>query len=170
MVFIDAPIGHIEESSRPFFYQAQRDLTLRAYLVPFEAAIELSQSTAGHPIADINLKHTLFVQSTGRCGSTLLSKVLHELSHVHSLSEPDIYSSVEVEYLLHPDKLSRDEAVALTRAASVFLVRSYRTALPFEGILAIKARSIVINIADIIGDALPETKVRSFPTVTYCCC
>ena len=162
MVFIDAPISLIEESPRPFFYQAQRDLARTAYLVPFEAAIELSTSTAAHTSTRTDLKSTLFVQSTGRCGSTLLSKVLHELSGIHSLSEPDVYSSVEVEYLLHPNKLSRIEAVALTRAASVFLVHSYRSALSFNGILAIKARSIVVNIADIIGDALPEAKVCAY--------
>ena len=60
--------------------------------IPFQTLAEYVKERLDEcPSQDANV---LSVQSTGRCGSTLLSKVLDKVGGVHSLSEPDVYTQV----------------------------------------------------------------------------
>jgi hypothetical protein len=106
-----------------FLYQLQRRFARRAWLVPFsEFCRVMKLKMEVILICFCSLKasredicsHVLFVHSTGRCGSTLLSKVLRlslELTSkmigvmggFASLSEPDVFSSLVVHHKLHPD-------------------------------------------------------------------
>ena len=106
------------------------------------------------------LSRTMILQSTGRCGSTLLSKVLTTLAGVHSVSEPDFYTHVQVCGAVYPKQFPREKAVELLRAGTILLRKSVETALPKSDIIALKFRGFVTVIADLCHEAVPEAKVR----------
>ena len=105
------------------------------------------------------LSRIVFVHSTGRCGSTLLSKALGSAYDICSISEPDIYSTV---FLAQRDKrLARSEAQQLLRDATFLL--ALRSGINDKGSkhshLAIKFRSWVALDFDTVHKAVPEAKV-----------
>jgi hypothetical protein len=76
----------------PFFYDAQRDHAVRLHAVPYSdvprlADVLIPQAEAPPPI---------FLHSTGRCGSTLLSQLLATAGTLQSVSEPDFYSQATI--------------------------------------------------------------------------
>jgi len=76
----------------PFFYEAQRDHATQVYAVAYSdvarlANVILPAAQAPNPV---------FLHSTGRCGSTLLSQLLATTGNVQSVSEPDFYSQTVV--------------------------------------------------------------------------
>jgi hypothetical protein len=158
-VFVQAEYSTLDASKRAFFYQAQRDHATRAYLVPFPEFLSLATDLSKGGIA---LDRVLFLQSTGRCGSTLLSKVVGNLAGIYSISEADVYTLVASILAIHPDKLSKSKAVEVLRALTVFLVASIKKARPETDVIAIKHRSFVTLIADLCRQAVPEAKVSPF--------
>lgn len=94
----------------PFVYQQQRDLAREALVVPLEELLDLA--------ADVALPGELaFLFSTGRCGSTLASRIMATLPGVVCLSEPDVHNNlVEARATL-----DGDEAATLLRAATAVL-------------------------------------------------
>lgn len=96
--------------SGPFLVDQQRDGARDVLVVPMDAFFGLADGLE----APVDLA---FLFSTGRCGSTLASRMLASLPRVLSVSEPDVYSNlVEARSML-----GHDEAVKLIRAATVVL-------------------------------------------------
>ncbi len=109
----------------PFIMNQQRDGAREALVVPMEDVAGLADGLA--PPAEL-----AFLFSTGRCGSTLASRIMARLPGVVSLSEPDVYSNlVEARAALGPD-----EAAGLLRAATVVLC---------HGLGACRAEHVVIK-------------------------
>lgn len=71
-----------------FFYQAQAEKATAFATMPFSNFLDLA-ATIPEPRGGLVLVH-----STGRCGSTLVSKVLASVRDVHSLSEPDEFTQI----------------------------------------------------------------------------
>jgi hypothetical protein len=106
----------------------------------------------------------MFLHSTGRCGSTLLSKVLGVLANVHSLSEPDIYGSIACHIALKTPGFDNELAKKLIRASTVLWTASIKSAKPETDIIAFKHRAFVTLHTDTFTLAVPEAKVCSvFP-------
>eukprot|EP00048_Salpingoeca_helianthica_P002520 m.57994 g.57994 ORF g.57994 m.57994 type:complete len:435 (+) comp12148_c1_seq1:66-1370(+) len=153
MVLADCPATSLEDKE-VFLYQQQRVHATRVWLIPFvefcDAADLLIATTDGASL----LKRVLFVHSTGRCGSTLLSKMLAAMSNVCSLAEPDIYSHLSVFAVMHEAKLPRSLVGRLARAATFLHARPGAAA----DIVAIKTRSMAVHAADAFHAAIPEAK------------
>lgn len=109
----------------PFVMNQQRDQAREVLVVPLEEFVGLADEVA--PPAEL-----AFLFSTGRCGSTLASRILATLPGVVSLSEPDVYSNlVEAR-----STLGHDEAVGLLRAATTILC---------HGLDATRAEHVVVK-------------------------
>jgi len=83
-LFVRTP-PQLDLSNAPFLWQAQYTQATEVVSVPFG---ELHDLAAKAPIPPERL---VLVQSTGRCGSTLVSQALAAGEGVVALSEPDVY-------------------------------------------------------------------------------
>lgn len=72
----------------PFFYEAQRDHAIRIHAVAYGDLERLVDAL----LPAEQTPRPIFLHSTGRCGSTLLSQLLATTGNVQSISEPDFYS------------------------------------------------------------------------------
>ena len=143
-LFLEMPAG-TNLAERAFVYGAQFDLAKRAITVPLNSLENLAKQ--------IPLPSNLaFLFSTGRCGSTLASRILAQLPNVWSLSEPDCYTNLAFERFT----LSRDLAKALIAATTRLICRP-PLGLKVETIV-IKPRSEAIMQAELFVHALPEAR------------
>lgn len=76
----------------PFFYEAQRDHAIRIHAVAYSDLERLSDIILPADQAPA----PVFLHSTGRCGSTLLSQLLGITGNFQSVSEPDFYSQAVI--------------------------------------------------------------------------
>lgn len=85
-VFVQVPPG-TDLGRAPFLYQSQYEAALRAAVVPL--------ARLGALAAMVPAPRGLAVLfSTGRCGSTLASRIFARIPGVHSLSEPDCLTNL----------------------------------------------------------------------------
>lgn len=76
----------------PFFYEAQRDHAVRMHAVAYSDVARLADTLLPADAAP----SPVFLHSTGRCGSTLLSQMLAATGALQSVSEPDFYSQATI--------------------------------------------------------------------------
>lgn len=153
VTFVETPVTTKLLKSQPFLYQAQRDYASRLFLVPFNEVLALEPVKKVPSSQEINL---VFLHSTGRCGSTLLCKMLECIDEIATISEPDFYSQwfmLEQRYGARLDNSIPDIMAKLTDLLIHELEES-----PAEKTTVIKLRGICINVADKINQALPESK------------
>lgn len=141
-LLVELPEG-CDVSLAPFVYTEQYTKARRVVLLPFDQLIATS-SRLQQP------SQLAFLFSTGRCGSTLASRILAKLPEVWSLSEPDCYTNIAVERM----DLAREEGAELLRAATLWTCRPPRGRNP-EAIV-IKPRSEVALIAEVCHLAHPH--------------
>ena len=140
-LFVRTP-AHIDLSQAPFLYQTQHREATELVSVPFDELFELAAGAAVPP------ERLVFVQSTGRCGSTLVSRALAAGDDVVSLSEPDVY------YQLHLLRDAHDpDFGALVKACTTLLCASRPAAT-----WTIKFRSMAIELAQPLVRAFPGAK------------
>jgi hypothetical protein len=156
---VEADYNELCALKKPFIYQAQRKLAKSVVLVPCSTAIEVA-ATIQAP-----LKEVMFVHSTGRCGSTLLSKLLGKMANVHSISEADVFACIATECALNKNFMTPKLAADLNRASTVYLKQTVSKAIPTSSIVAIKHRSFVTSITDLFQASMPECKVGTIPGV-----
>ena len=138
-LFLDLPDDH-DLSQATFAYDMQFQKATRALVMDFETILDVARNRPGPA------KH-LLVFSTGRCGSTLFSRVLAALPGIWSLSEPDAFTNLALAKPPVPDT----ELVPLLRAAMALQWR------PPAGqhIFAPKFRSEVFTQIPAYQEALP---------------
>lgn len=132
-------------SAATFVYHHQYENALRAAIVDFGDLI-----AASHAITPPQSLSFLF--STGRCGSTLASRIFAQLPDVWSLSEPDVMTGIAVARLSH----ARADLVALLRATTLWTCRPPAGHAPRSIIL--KPRSEVTLIAELCQEAFPQSR------------
>jgi hypothetical protein len=140
-LFVRTP-PEVDLGRASFLYQAQYETASEVVSVPFE---EMHRLAAAVPMASERL---VFVHSTGRCGSTLVSLALSSVPGVVSLSEPDAY------YQLHQLRDAGDPelpALACTCTALLCAPRPART-------WAIKFRSPAIELAGPMLALFPQAR------------
>jgi len=125
----------------PFYYQAQAKNAVGLVSMPLPIFHRVAREIPEPP------QGLLFVHSVGRCGSTLLSKVLEAVPSVHSLSEPDDLTQM-VNFRCAG---SSDEILRGLLASSVRWRCKPRIGLPADTV-AIKMRSEVLVLADLMGE------------------
>ena len=91
----------------------------------------------------------IFIHSTGRCGSTLISQALATVEGLRSLSEPDIYTQIHA--MRFADRGRDAEYQRLLTSATRF----YASHAPTT---AIKFRAMCISIGDLLCAAFPDAK------------
>jgi hypothetical protein len=136
-----------DPTAKPFFFLAQYQAALRLFTIPFETLNRLGDS-AGDRF------HTFIpMYSVGRCGGTLLSRVMNRAGSVLSLDEPDVYNNL-VE--MRPRDGSRDaEIEALVRSCTRLL---FKPPKPHVNTLFIKFRPQSIEIGDLLYRAFPSAR------------
>ena len=146
--FVELPRS-IELETEPFLFLAQFKEATHLITIPLD---EFDTLTAGCDIDDSRL---VFIQSVGRCGSTLVSRVFEAIESVISLSEPDAFT-VLVGWRgsgLAPDS-------DIKRIAENCVRFFYR---PLAGsdnqdFLALKFRSQCTEIDDLLAEAFPAAR------------
>jgi hypothetical protein len=132
--------GTTPPTAVPFLYQHQRSHADELIEVPFERLDELCCAEGMRPT---------FVFSIGRCGSTLLSKLLLA-AHEQSLSEPDVLTHV-AQFDDEDSKLRAAGSEALIVRSCVESFRSYCGPHPI-----VKLRARCSGAADVFLSAFPD--------------
>jgi hypothetical protein len=97
----------------PFAYAAQFEDAVSVAIVPLEVFVKLS--TQIHSSASLTMLY-----STGRCGSTLASRILAQIPDVWSISEPDCLTNLTLARLTVPEV----KMAALLAAARRYICHS----------------------------------------------
>ncbi|HEY0868339.1 MAG TPA: sulfotransferase [Fimbriimonas sp.] len=124
-----------------FYYQAQAERAVAVVSMPMETFHRLALEIPEPP------RGVVIVHSVGRCGSTLLSKVLQALPEVMSLSEPDEFTQLAH---LRGDGTMGDDEVRSLLESSVRWRCKPRAGQP-AAMVAIKTRAEVLAIADLMS-------------------
>lgn len=143
-LFVELPPG-TDLAAAAFVYMAQFDLAQRAIVLPLAVLEPLS--------AQVALPENIGILfSTGRCGSTLASRILAQIPEVWSLSEPDALENLAFARFALP----QERMVPLIRAATRLLFR------PPEGrrisTFVIKPRAESVVQAPDYALALPQSR------------
>lgn len=85
-LFVELPPGS-DLSAAPFVFAAQFESAVRAASVPLELLPDLAAEVP-------DPAGLAFLMSTGRCGSTLASRIFAQIPGVWSLSEPDWFTNL----------------------------------------------------------------------------
>jgi len=153
VVFVETrePVDLTED--HPFFYEAQRRHAGMLYAVPYEEVValaaEVQPAWRDTPI--------VFLHSTGRCGSTLLCRLLGDAAATVSVSEPDFYSQLVV-LADGADPAKARQLAAVTAACTRLLVAQLRETHPAAQSVVIKLRGMAVFAADLIARDLPEAR------------
>lgn len=86
-LFVETP-ADVDLLSFPFLYQAQYTHAQRLVALPLA---ELHQAAA---LCPLDGRHLILLCSVGRCGSTLLTRLLNAAGGVTGLSEPDVFTQL----------------------------------------------------------------------------
>jgi len=132
----------------PFYYQGQVAQAAGLVSMPLEAFHRVARQIPDPP------KGFIFVHSVGRCGSTLISKVLAAIPSVHSLSEPDD--------LTQAIKFRTAEGASESHVLDLIFSSIKWRGKARGGIeadrVAIKTRSEVLVLGDLIATSFPQAK------------
>lgn len=140
----------VDLSAAAFYYQAQYDAAQRLVSVPYETLHALARAVPLDP------RRLILIYSVGRCGSTLVSRVLNQAEGVVSVSEPDVYTQLLT--LRAADGSQDPEVSALVRSCTQILCASSARGRGASA-SALKFRSFVIGLADLLSHHFPEAKV-----------
>ena len=142
VLFVQTP-ADVDLSQTAFTYSVQYMQAQRVMAVPYAVLTDLTSTL---PVPQL-----VFIHSTGRCGSTLLSQVLKQIDNVYSLSEPDIYTNISK---LRIDSRRDKEFIALLKACTLLLYP--RTSEHVPKLLSLKFRGMAVNIMDLLHEAFPD--------------
>jgi len=132
----------------PFYYQGQVAQAKSLVSMPLDTFHQVAQQIPHPPNGFI------FVHSVGRCGSTLISKVLAAIPSVHSLSEPDDLTQI-IKF-----RTGDDASETLVRDlifSSIKWRGKARSGVAADRV-AIKTRSEVLLLSDLIAESFPQAK------------
>lgn len=140
VVFVRVP-SNVDLTTSPFYYHAQRQHAIKIYSLAFEQFYELAEGL------DDEAENVGFLFSTGRCGSTLLGKLLELSPQVTAISEPDIYTQAVL------SELPQDEAAKIIRYTTRVLSTIHRRRTPPASFVFIKLRSQCVYRGDVFRRA-----------------
>jgi hypothetical protein len=148
VLFVHTPRPIVPGASA-FMYQTQHRDAESLVSVPLDTFHRLARGVVLDPT------RVVFVQSTGRCGSTLVSKVFAALDGVASWSEPDTFTRLTN---MRPGDRSRDREVAdLCESAVRLTCKPVSVRQTTHHVL--KFRSQVTELADLLCERFPGAKL-----------
>ena len=146
-LFVETPV-EIDLTRAPFYYQAQAEHLTGMVEMPLETFHQMAETIS------LPKKGLVFIHSTGRCGSTLISKVLEAAPEVNSLSEPDAFTQLVI---IRDGDASKDAVITeALKSAVAWHCKPRRGQAP--ELVAIKTRSEVVEVAELMSMAYPEAK------------
>ena len=113
--------------------------------MPYAWLPDLADAVLNRSTTKVDLNKCLWLHSTGRCGSTLLSKVFDAMGGIQSLNEPDVFTNMVSPYYEGLRRgVDRTEAlIPIARATTKLLIHSQLRRRPDDQVVVIKTRSFV---------------------------
>jgi hypothetical protein len=150
-LFVECDPG-VDLSAAPFYYQAQFERARRLIAVPYDQMHRIADTL------DDPGDRLILLYSTGRCGSTLMSRAFAHVPGVVSLSEPDVFTQLVG---LRPTDGSLDAEIRSLAADCIKL--HCRPPAPHasprrEVRWALKFRSMGIELGDLLHRAFPRAR------------
>jgi hypothetical protein len=147
-IFVETPAG-FDLLDAPFYFQAQYEAAQQLIAVPYDALHGLARE------ARIDPARIVLVYSTGRCGSTLISRVFEQTAGVVSFSEPDVFTQLVILRAAgHSDDITTSRLLH-----DCLQLMCANTRHGGAQSWAFKFRSYVTNLADLLYQAVPEAKL-----------
>lgn len=147
-IFVETP-PEVDLRPAPFYYQAQYEAAQYLIAVPYDTLHALASTVQVDP------RHIILIYSTGRCGSTLVSRALSQAEGVISFSEPDFYTQIQA--LRSADGSNDAEFSDLARSCTLILCGGVQHG--GTSACAIKFRSWGIELGALLYRTFPEAKV-----------
>ncbi|XP_028414890.1 uncharacterized protein LOC114537978 [Dendronephthya gigantea] len=150
----------VDIKNKPFLYAAQRLYAVQLLCIPFH---ELSIVEEVIALNTSNVK-TSFLYNTGRCGSTLLCKVLDQLPRVQSISEPDVFAILARHFdermvgCYPKARTKKATLITITRVAILLLNNYFLFRAPDKICICYKLRSETTHAAELLQKAMPSAK------------
>lgn len=133
----------------PFYFQAQYEAAQQLIAVPYAT---LHQLAAQHLLDPTRI---MLIYSTGRCGSTLVSRVFEQISAVASFSEPDVFTQL----LMLRSAGQASDAMIQALLLDCLKLMCLQASLVGKQRWAFKFRSYVTSLSDLLYQAVPEARL-----------
>lgn len=146
--FVKSP-EDIDLTQAPFLFQDQYKFAQEVLSIDFATFHKLAATLSP------DSSHVVFIHSVGRCGSTLLSKVLGSVPGICSLSEPD--PATQLTEWRSCKLLPEKELLALADSSTRFACKAW-PARGKDSFWAFKYRAQCIEISDMLMTAFPRAK------------
>ncbi|HVU10363.1 MAG TPA: sulfotransferase domain-containing protein [Phototrophicaceae bacterium] len=143
-IFAELPPGN-DLSQAPFYHQTQFEHAQRLIAVDYDDFGLLARRV------DLDSSRLILIHNIGRCGSTLLSSALNQVSSVTSFSEPDVFSQAVV--LRDHD---RADLIDLLRRCVRLTFRPAVTGS--TSTYSLKFRNQCVEVMDVYQAAFPQAK------------
>lgn len=147
-IFVQTPADH-DPLHAPFYFLAQYETAQRLIAVPYSTLSLLASEI------QLDSSRIILVYSTGRCGSTLVSRVCDQIDDVASFSEPDVFSQL---IMLRAAGQADDPAI-VTLLRDCLKVMCAQTRAAGKEHWVFKFRSYVTSLGDLLYQAVPEAKL-----------
>lgn len=133
----------------PFYFIAQYENAKNLIAIPYDTLHALAKKV------EVNQERIILFYSTGRCGSTLVSKVMNLNTSVVSFSEPDIFSQL---IMIRTAGQSTDTEIASLLYDSTMIMSANAQNQGFQ-YFAFKFRSYVLSVSDLLYQTIPQAKI-----------
>ncbi len=133
----------------PFYFIAQYENAKNLIAIPYDTLHALAKKV------EVNQERIILFYSTGRCGSTLVSKVMNLNPSVVSFSEPDIFSQL---IMIRTAGQSTDAEIASLLYDSTMIMSANAQNQGFQ-YFAFKFRSYVLSVSDLLYQTIPQAKI-----------
>ena len=133
----------------PFYFIAQYENAKKLIAIPYDTLHSLAKKV------EVSQERIILFYSTGRCGSTLISKVMNLNPSVVSFSEPDIFSQL---IMIRTAGQSNDTEVASLLYDSTMIMAANAQKQGFQ-YFAFKFRSYVLSVSDLLYQTIPQAKI-----------
>ena len=147
-IFVATP-AEVNLSAAPFYFQAQYDAALHLVAVSYDALHALARTV------EIDHRRIIFVYSTGRCGSTLISHALNQGAGVYSFAEADALTQLVA---IRAFDGSNDASVRqlIEDCTTVMCAATRGTGATTW---AFKPRSYAVELSDLVYQSFPTARV-----------
>lgn len=148
VIFVETP-PEIDLLQAPFYFIAQYEAAQRLVAVPYDTFHALAREI------QVEQERIILFYSTGRCGSTLFSRVMNLEPSVVSFSEPDVFSQL---VKLRTARQAGEEEVASLLADCIMLMSANAQRQGYDR-YCFKFRSYVLSVSDLLYRVMPKAKL-----------
>ena len=133
----------------PFYFIAQYENAKKLIAIPYNTLHILARKV------EVSQERIILFYSTGRCGSTLVSKIMNLNPSVVSFSEPDIFSQL---IMIHTAGQSTETEIASLLYDSIMIMSANAQKQGYQ-YYAFKFRSYVLSVSDLLYQTIPQAKI-----------